>query len=647
VNVVDPTGRSIPEATVSAGSLAASVDAAGVAELEATAPVTVRASAPGFSTVTKWLDDWGDEDVTLVLRPEPVYSTVEVVVRQEPVAPVPAGSPVIETSAIEIEQTGARTVLDAVEQLVPSTSVTRRGVMGYGISAGGTGGVSIRGVGNSPNTGVLVLIDGRPDYMGMMGHPMPDFYSLPDAEAIRVTEGPASVLYGSNAMGGVVDVRPVQPTEGPHTEITGSLGSFYTGQYRVKHGAGFRKWYYQVTAGADHTNGDRPVSHYRNQNGTAAVGYKFSERWSTGLHGRWGHFVVEDPGAVGASPGIWSSVGRGGFSWNLDNTTGRVWGSTRLFGSWGHHHISDGWRSNDRTVGGRIDQSVLITPTVLVDAGAELVDYGGDGRNVSGMDYGHHFGTSVAGFGRVHWTPSTRFRFHVGLRRENNSIFGAITVPEAGASIGLSSSLSLDLSTSKGFRNPTIRELYLFPAPNPDLQPEHMWSYQASLRFQPNRRLTASIGTYYSDLDNMVIVTGRYPNLELTNGGRALNRGLDTRATYQVTSRLKLHGGYAYLRSTNLAPYVPAHKGTYRMELDLSKVSIYVGGVTVGSRWANSAKTAELDGYTVPTLKLVIPVGRYWTFFGTVDNLFNEDYEVVTGYPMPGTNANGGFTVRF
>lgn len=65
----------------------------------------------------------------------------------------------------------------------------------------GTGGLSIREVGESPNAGILVIVGGRLDFQGLMGHPLPDFYSLSDAGTVTIIEGPASVLCGSNATG--------------------------------------------------------------------------------------------------------------------------------------------------------------------------------------------------------------------------------------------------------------------------------------------------------------------------------------------------------------------------------------------------------------------------------------------------------------
>ncbi len=644
ISIVDLHGAAVPGATVTVGEDAPRrAGPTGTVETAVRPPVLVRVSAPGFMLETRRLEAWPEDGVEIVIRPESVYQTVDVMVRREEVQLGPA-----DVSAVEIDQTGARTVFDAVDRLIPSAFVTRRGVMGYGIAGSGTGQVTVRGVGNSPNTGVLVVVDGRPDYMGMMGHPLPDFYSLPDAESVSVTKGPASVLYGSNAMGGAINIKPSRPVEGLHTELSSSLGSYWTGQHRFKHGGGFPKWFYNVAAGVDHTNGHRPSSHFRNQDGTVALGYNLSDVWRTSLRGRYGHFVVEDPGVAGAGPGPWASVGRGGFSWNIEDQTNRVWGNTRVFGSWGHHHIDDGWRSNDRTVGLRTHQNFIVNPSLLVDAGGDFTDYGGEGRNVNrSIDYGSHTGRSGAGFSRVHWSPLSAVRLNGGFRYEHNSIFGGIAVPEFGATFGLREGVSLNLSAARGFRNPTIRELYLFPAPNPNLEPEHMWNYQATFAVQPNRRFSASLTGYYADLDNAIIVTGRFPDLQLLNGGRTLNRGLDGTVRWRFNRRLSLTGGYAWLRSTNLMPYVPRHKATYAAEVDLGRAFFYFGGMTVGSRWANAMKTAELDGYTTPTVKFMVPLNRRLTLFGAVDNLFNEDYQVITGYPMPKLNASGGFTLRF
>jgi outer membrane receptor for ferrienterochelin and colicin len=91
------------------------------------------------------------------------------------------------------------------------------------------GGMSLRGIGGTPSTGLLVLIDGHPQYMGLMGHPIADAYQSALAEKVEVLRGPASVLYGSNAMGGVINiVTHKQQEEGIRNNLQVSYGSYNT-----------------------------------------------------------------------------------------------------------------------------------------------------------------------------------------------------------------------------------------------------------------------------------------------------------------------------------------------------------------------------------------------------------------------------------
>ena len=112
-------------------------------------------------------------------------------------------------------------VLPVAMQQVPGLFVTSRSMMGYGVSTGAAGGISLRGI--SAGAGqMLVLIDGHPQYNGIYGHPISDSYQTLIAERIEVLRGPASVLYGSNAMGGVMNIvtRQAKTDEPPLTSAS-------------------------------------------------------------------------------------------------------------------------------------------------------------------------------------------------------------------------------------------------------------------------------------------------------------------------------------------------------------------------------------------------------------------------------------------
>ena len=119
-------------------------------------------------------------------------------------------------SVISQEQLSAQqqpNVLPTVAQLVPSLFVTSRGMMGYGVSGGAAGGINMRGISGGAGQ-LMVLIDGHPQYQGIYGHPISDSYQTLMADHIEVLRGPASVLYGSNAMGGVMNIVTRKPAAG-------------------------------------------------------------------------------------------------------------------------------------------------------------------------------------------------------------------------------------------------------------------------------------------------------------------------------------------------------------------------------------------------------------------------------------------------
>ncbi len=646
VSVVDAHGLAVAGAAVrvrSGGDTRSFVTGPfGSVRLEAEAPFELEVRAKGFEPALRRFESAPVETITVRLEPAMVHASVEVVVRDEAAAlPAPV--------SVAVRTTAARTVFDALDEIVPGLSVTRRGVMGYGISTNGTGGVTIRGIGGQPNTGVLVVVDGRPEIMGLMGHPLPDAYSLSDAQAVWVTQGPASVLYGSNAMGGVVEIQARQPARGVGGRFSSSIGSFLTGQQRVAFDAASERGYFSIAAGVDHTRGDRPRSAYRGVTGTMSAGVGLSPSWKAALHANFTDFNVEDPGPLNAPlTASEATVERGGFSVTIDNASARTWGYTRGYASFGHHMITDGFRSVDSRIGVRLHQHVAAGTRTVVEIGSDISRMGGRARNIdNNLDYGAHYRTETAVFARAEHRPTPGVALHAGLRYHHDSLTGAMVVPEIGGAVKLNEWASVNASAARGFRSPTIRELYLFPAPNPELAPEVVWNYQASLKLSPAGSMSAAATVYYADVDNLIVTLGRFPNLTLLNHGRAINRGVEGTLRWRAGTAVELSGGYAYLRSTNLAPLAPAHKLTCAVDVRVARMSIHAGSVTVGRRWADASRGSALAGYTTVGLKATMPVSPGVSLYALVDNLLDRKYEVVAGYPMPGTNVLAGLTFSF
>jgi len=107
-------------------------------------------------------------------------------------------------SAEEIEKSTETSLLPVLAAKVPGLFVSERGFAGYGISGGSAGAVNIRGVGQGNK--VLFMIDGQPQWAGVFGHSLADSYVANGVERVEVVKGPSSLLYGSNAMGGSVNI---------------------------------------------------------------------------------------------------------------------------------------------------------------------------------------------------------------------------------------------------------------------------------------------------------------------------------------------------------------------------------------------------------------------------------------------------------
>lgn len=116
-------------------------------------------------------------------------------------------------------------LLPVLTEQIPGMFVTSRGMMGYGVSGGAAGSISLRGLSGSSGR-LMVMIDGHPQYAGIFGHPIADAYQSFLAERVEVLRGPASVLYGSNAMGGVVNIVTRKMKEdGVKTHLHAGYGS--------------------------------------------------------------------------------------------------------------------------------------------------------------------------------------------------------------------------------------------------------------------------------------------------------------------------------------------------------------------------------------------------------------------------------------
>ena len=158
----------------------------------------------------------------------------------------------------QLEAAGSSQLLSVLSTRVPSMFVTERGILGFGVSSnGGAGHIKMRGVGGDRASAVLMMVDGQPQFAGLYSHHVADFYNKDYVERVEVLRGPGSVLYGSNAMAGVVNVITRQAhRDGVHGSLTAQYGSYNTSTNTAMATARFGRFSALASVSYDHTDGN-------------------------------------------------------------------------------------------------------------------------------------------------------------------------------------------------------------------------------------------------------------------------------------------------------------------------------------------------------------------------------------------------------
>lgn len=199
-------------------------------------------------------------------------------------------------SSKQLESSGKTQLLAAISGEVPSLFVSQRNIFGFGVSSGGSGGIKIRGVGGSPTNSILMMVDGQPQFAGLFSHPVADFYETEYVDHVEVLRGPGSVLYGSNAMGGVINVITKRAQQdGVHTVLTSQYGSYNTWQNSLTNMVRKGKFSSLVSLGYDRTDGLQDHFDFKQSSVYAKVGYDFSKNWSLAADYSLMNFIGNDP----------------------------------------------------------------------------------------------------------------------------------------------------------------------------------------------------------------------------------------------------------------------------------------------------------------------------------------------------------------
>ncbi len=560
----------------------------------------------------------------------------------------------------QLEATGQTQVLSAISGMVPSLFVSQRSIYGFGVSNGGAGHIKLRGVGGDRASAELMMVDGQPQFAGIYSHHIADFYDKEYVERVEVLRGPGSVLYGSNAMAGAINVITKNAaSDGVHLTLQSQYGSYNTWLSSLTNTLRFGRFSSLISLSYNRTDGNIDNFDFRQADGYAKIGYDFSSRWKASVDYTLMNFRGNDPIyptlSNPESTDIYrQNIIRGEVGATVTNTYGEVSGVARIYYNYGNHFVDDPrhFHSKDDRLGIILYENFMPWKGAAATVGFDFDSYSGEIPVSGGNSHTEGSMSTIARKTIVEYSPyitlSQAFLNELiilngGLRMANSDRFATQWIPQFGFAVNPGLGWTVKGNIAMGYRNPSFRELYLYRMANPDLQPEKMMNYEVSVSKSFSRYLFAEITGYYSRGYNMIQTIDQ----KNQNTGKFINKGIEVYARSHPIDNLWLTASYSYLH-TSLHNLTGAPKNQYYLGIEWRPWKFLnvaadlkgVGGLYV-------ADNIKHQNYALFNLKLTWDICRYISIFTRLENITDARYMINRGYEMPGFTAMGGFKFRF
>lgn len=534
---------------------------------------------------------------------------------------------------------------------------------------GGPGTVAslfLRGA-NSNQT--LVLIDGVRASSATTGSFAWQHLSLSDIERIEIVRGPHAAAYGSDAMGGVIQIFTRQ-NDAFH--LRGQLGSYRTGLVETGIGGGDDKFRYSLNASALNTDSfsatnDRNGSFdpdndpYQNRSASGSLQFglsgttdlKFSG-WYTESTGEYDAFggeygVNENRNAIlnatlrNRTTSRWSqSLSLGVSTDDTTDTSGGLFGATYRF-------VTDRWMADWQ-------HDLTLNPNHLLTLGISTVNDTASNRNVSAGTTAFDRNVADNALFGILTSRLGRHDLNLSARVDDYTTFGTHGTGQLAWGYDTSPSLRLTASYGTAFRAPSLNELYFPNFGNPDLRPESSQTAELGLRYRFGPAMRLDVSAYYTEVEDLIQATEIAPFVfQATNIGKAQITGLELEHRWQITG--------AWSVDTNLTLMKAIDKDSDedllrrpRTRLGLTLNRQLPKGGNLGLEWIHASERDDeyFDTATFTTVRTTLPAynllnlsarirtHRHLWLEGRIENLLDEDYELVYGYNTPGVSVYAG-----
>ena len=608
---------------------------------------------------------------TITAPPEIVVTATRAA---QPLSEIGQAVTVIDRAEIERRQT---TIVSDLLSTTPGVTVTRNGTVGALTS------VRIRGA-EADQT--LVVIDGvRVNDPSSTGGGF-NFGNLlsSSVERIEILRGPNSVPWGSQAIGGVVNIITAAPTEGVQARANAEYGYadsvFASAGVSGKSGpvSGSLTGGYLRTDGISSAASGTERDGYRQYGATGRVGVEFAPGIGLDLRGYFADSKVDiDDGFDPKTFVVADSLAYG--------TTQELYGYAGL-----HANLADG-RFNNRVAFtiADINRDNFTKPggdiSFIGRGRSERYEYQGDFRPLDqvrvvagverensrfndGSTFAHTGITSV--YGQLIVKPLDILTITGGVRNDDHDDFGSHTTFGANAALALHTGTTVRASYGEGFKAPTLYQLFSDYG-NGFLAPETARNFDIGVEqaFLGNR---ARVGVTYFNrrTRNQIDFRDCSPAEQTTAGSICVDRpfgvydniaraeaaGVEFTLALRPVDALTLTANYSYIDTKNRSigdnfgnDLARRPKQTASVDADYRfAFGLSVGGTVtmVGDSFDDAANTTRLDGYALASVRAEVPINDRIALYGRVDNLADARYQTIAGYGTYGRAAYGGVRLR-